>query len=614
MGSSKQVESCDSNVLSQRSCLMIDDKKRNLPAPIIAPVHRPSGQHLPAQVKPFGDLLVRERCVSLDQMNHAIDLSQRTGRHVYSTLAELHILNPLALRDFMLNHHRVPVLELANMDVPDKDVLDLIPKEMCVKHLFVPVSLDSNRRLTIVMVDPGNYDAIKDAGFKSGCKIDPAVATQDEILHAIELFYTEEIPFPEFKEDSDTAEVTSTDEDDTDDQTPQNDEEENKIVAFVKKVLIDAVKRRASDIHFESYDKEFRIRYRIDGVLIEMIKTTSLKLRNPVVNRIKIMCRLDISERRRPQDGRMKLKMADGKECHFRVSVVPTLFGEKVVARLLDKSNLQTDMTQLGFDDEELRQFKYAVHQSNGLVLVTGPTGSGKTTTLYSALTELNKTTDNISTVEDPIEFDLRGINQLQVNDEVGLNFAQALRSFLRQDPDVIMLGEIRDFETAEMAIKASQTGHLVLSTLHTNNAPSTIGRLLNMGVESFLLADSLNLIAAQRLVRTVCTNCKKPHVILKEDALAAGMTEAEFARATFMKGTGCKLCNETGMKGRLAVYEIMVMTDPIREAMIQGSSTAELKSLAVANGMQTLRRSALKKLAEGKTSLEEVLRVTRAD
>lgn len=587
---------------------MSDDKnKRNLPA-TITPTRRASGQYFPAQVKPFGELLVREKLVSPAQLEHALGLSQRTGRHLYSTMEELKILNPIALRDFMSEHHQVPAIELAHMDVPDKDILDLLPKELCLKHLFIPVSLDSNRRLTIVMVDPGNIHAVEDARFKSGCSIDRAVATQDEILHAIELFYTEEIPFENYE-----AELTPADTDYADEKQEEAASEQEPVVRLVNMILTNAVLRRASDVHFESYDKEFRIRYRIDGILIEVAKP-SIKLRNAVVSRIKIMCKMDISERRQPQDGRMKLRLKDGTECHFRVSVIPCLFGEKVVARLLDKSNLQTDMTQLGFDEDELRAFKAAIHQANGLVLVTGPTGSGKTTTLYSSLTELNKTTDNISTVEDPIEFDLRGINQLQVNDEIGLNFAKALRSFLRQDPDVIMLGEIRDFETAEMAIKASQTGHLVLSTLHTNNAPSTIGRLLNMGVESFLLADSLNLIAAQRLVRTVCKECKKPHVIPKEDALAAGITDEEFANAKFMKGTGCRSCNETGMRGRLAVYEILVMTDKIREAMIQGSSTAELKRLAVENGMQTLRRSALKKLAEGRTTLEEVLRVTRAD
>lgn len=589
---------------------MTDDKnKRNLPAPILTSTRRASNQHLPAQVKPFGEVLVRANLVSATQFEHALALAQRTGRHVYATMEELQILNPLALRDFMSEHHRVPVLEFTNMDIPDKEILDLLPKEMCLKYLFVPIMLDANRRLTIAMVDPGNFDAIKDAAFKSGCKIDCAVSTQEEILHAIELFYAEEMPFPQFED----AELTPADMDYADEKEEEAASEQEPVVRLVNMILTNAVLRRASDIHFESYNKEFRIRYRIDGVLIEIAKP-NIKLRNAVVSRVKIMCRLDISERRQPQDGRMKLKMKDGTECHFRVSVIPCLFGEKVVARLLDKSNLQTDMTQLGFGEEELTAFKAAIHQSNGLVLVTGPTGSGKTTTLYSALTELNKTTDNISTVEDPIEFDLRGINQLQVHEEIGLTFAKALRSFLRQDPDVIMLGEIRDFETAEMAIKASQTGHLVLSTLHTNNAPSTIGRLLNMGIESFLLADALNLIAAQRLVRTVCPHCKKPHLLPKEDAIAAGMTEEEFEHATFMKGTGCRLCNETGMKGRLAVYEIMVMTDPIREALIQGASTAELKKLAVANGMQTLRRSALKKLAEGKTILEEVLRVTRAD
>lgn len=574
---------------------------------------RSSRTNLPAVVKPFGELLVREKMVTLAQLEHAVGLSQRTGRHLYATMDELAILPAGQLRDFLAAHHKVPSIDLTLITEVREDILDCVPKELCQKHTVVPIQL-TGKQLTLAMVDPGNYPAIDDVKFCSNCMIEVVVSTREEIESAIRRFYTkeDELQFPGF-DDADKAELTPADTEDIDEKELADSSKDEPVVRLVNLILMDAVRRRASDIHFESYDKEFRIRFRMDGILHEMLRPP-MKMRNAIVSRLKIMSRLDIAERRQPQDGRMKLRMPDGKECHFRVSVVPCLFGEKVVARLLDKSNLQTDMTQLGFDEEELRLFKAAVLQTNGLVLVTGPTGSGKTTTLYSALTELNKITDNVSTAEDPVEFDLRGINQVQVNDEIGLNFSKVLRSFLRQDPDVIMLGEIRDFETAEMAIKASQTGHLVLSTLHTNNAPSTIGRLLNMGIESFLLADSLNLIAAQRLVRTVCKDCQKSHDVPKEDAMAAGMTEAEFAQAKFMKGSGCKFCNQTGMKGRMAVYEIMNMNDVLREAMMQGVSTAELKQLAVAGGMQTLRRSALKKFAMGLTTLEEVLRVTRAD
>ena len=326
------------------------------------------------------------------------------------------------------------------------------------------------------------------------------------------------------------------------------------------------------------------------------------------------MSSLDIAERRLPQDGRIKLKLPGGKECDFRVSVLPCLFGEKIVMRLLDKGNLQTDMTKLGFDEGELKKFKHAIHQPYGMVLVTGPTGSGKTTTLYSALTELNKVTENVSTAEDPVEFNLEGINQCQMNEAIGLNFASVLRSFLRQDPDVLMVGEIRDFETAEIGIKAALTGHMVLSTLHTNDAPSTINRLLNMGVEPFMVTSSLNLIAAQRLVRRNCAECKQPFQYDRTLCIEAGLTEEELDKATFMKGVGCKTCGESGYKGRVAIYEIMPMSDGLREAVLQGFSASELKKVAISDGMQSLRRSSLLKLAQGLTTLEECLRVTRAD
>jgi type IV pilus assembly protein PilB len=382
----------------------------------------------------------------------------------------------------------------------------------------------------------------------------------------------------------------------------------------VNLILTDAIKKEASDIHIEPYEKSFRVRYRIDGVLYEAMKPP-MKLKNAIISRIKIMSELDIAERRLPQDGRIKLKLGRGKEMDFRVSVLPTLFGEKTVLRLLDKSNLQLDMTKLGFEQPQLDVFKNSIHQPYGMVLVTGPTGSGKTTTLYSALSELNQISDNLSTAEDPVEFNLGGINQVQMHDEIGLNFAAALRSFLRQDPDIIMVGEIRDFETAEIAVKAALTGHMVLSTLHTNDAPSTVNRLLNMGIEPFLVASSVNCIVAQRLARRVCSECRETDPEVLSDALIeAGMSEDLAKTAAPIVGKGCRMCSDTGYKGRVALYEVMEIREELKEFVLNGASALELKREAIRLGMKTLRQSALSKLAEGVTTLSEVLRVSSAD
>jgi type IV pilus assembly protein PilB len=378
-------------------------------------------------------------------------------------------------------------------------------------------------------------------------------------------------------------------------------------------ILLAAIKKKASDIHIEPYEKEFRIRYRIDGILYEEMRPPK-KLQNAILSRVKIMASLDISERRLPQDGRIKLKIGKDREMDFRVSVLPTLFGEKIVLRLLDKSTLQLDMTKLGFEDRPLADFKKAISLPYGMVLVTGPTGSGKTTTLYSALSELNKPTRNISTAEDPVEFNLPGINQVQMHEDIGLNFATTLRAFLRQDPNIIMVGEIRDFETAEIAVKAALTGHLVLSTLHTNDAPSTVSRLLNMGVEPFLVTASVNLIGAQRLARKICPECKEE--IVKEEAalVEMGMKKEDAARVKLMRGRGCKNCSNTGYRGRIALYEVMPFIDPLKELVLQGASTAELKAEMIRQGIRTLRMSGINKIIEGVTTPEEVLRVTVAD
>ncbi|HEX9021787.1 MAG TPA: type IV-A pilus assembly ATPase PilB, partial [Nitrospirota bacterium] len=385
------------------------------------------------------------------------------------------------------------------------------------------------------------------------------------------------------------------------------------IVKLVNGILLRAAKMGVSDIHIEPYERKFRVRYRLDGVLTTVMGLP-LKIKNAVISRVKIMSQLDIAERRLPQDGRIKLKMGKHKTMDYRVSVLPCLFGEKIVLRLLDKSNLQLDMTKLGFDEDQLADFKAALDKPFGMVLVTGPTGSGKTTTLYSALSELNKDSENLMTAEDPVEFNLMGINQVQMKDEIGLNFAAALRSFLRQDPDIIMVGEIRDYETAEIGVKAALTGHLVLSTLHTNDAPSTINRLLNMGVEPFLVSSSVICIMAQRLVRRTCQNCKKPEKLPAQTFIDAGFDPEEAKTVVSYKGAGCDVCNRTGYKGRVALYEVLPVKDDIKELILQGASVMDIKKQAISTGMKTLRRSGLLKVKAGLTSLEEVVENTFPD
>jgi type IV pilus assembly protein PilB len=392
----------------------------------------------------------------------------------------------------------------------------------------------------------------------------------------------------------------------------ENQAGEAPVVKLCNAILLSAIKKKASDIHVEPYEKSFRVRFRIDGILQEEVRPP-LKLRNAITSRLKIMASLDIAERRLPQDGRIKLKIGTNKEMDFRVSVLPTLFGEKIVMRLLDKSNLQLDMTKLGFDQRPLDEFKVAIKKPYGMVLVTGPTGSGKTTTLYSALSELNTIDRNISTAEDPVEFNLHGINQVQMHEDIGLNFATALRAFLRQDPNIIMVGEIRDFETAEIGVKAALTGHLVLSTLHTNDAPS-MSRLLNMGIEPFLVTASVNLVLAQRLARRICSDCKIPDEKHPEALAKMGMTEDQIRKVTVMKGRGCNTCNNTGYKGRVALYEVMPFTDPLKELVLQGASAAEIKTEMIRGGVQSLRMAGLAKILEGMTTPEEILRTTVDD
>jgi type IV pilus assembly protein PilB len=475
----------------------------------------------------------------------------------------------------------------------------------------------------VAMVDPHNLHAIDDIKFLTGYSVEVVLATEDAIKEAINKHYSgshsnaqqtaEEYEniLGTFREDG--VELAGEDDDSLNLGELQRASEAAPIIKLVNAVLIDAIDKKASDIHTEVYEKEFRIRLRIDGELFEVLKPP-YKVRNAVISRLKIMANMDIAERRIPQDGRIKIRLKVGREMDFRVSCLPCTFGEKIVLRLLDKGNLQLDMTKLGFEVEQLKHFRDAIDMPYGMVLVTGPTGSGKTTTLYSALSELNKSEVNILTAEDPVEYNIEGLNQIQMHEEIGLTFSHALRSFLRQDPNVILVGEIRDLETAEIAVKSALTGQLVLSTLHTNDAASSITRLVNMGIEPFLVASSLNIIQAQRLVRKVCTACKKPVKVPIEELISLGLKEEDAQKATPMKGDGCERCGGTGYKGRLGLYEVLPITEDVRNAIVSGMSDIEIKHLAMQRGMKSLRQSALTKMSQGITTVEEVVGVTLAD
>jgi type IV pilus assembly protein PilB len=570
-------------------------------------------EHLPAQLdkSQLGEILLREKVVSLEQLHEAKKV-QKEGEGLPYTLAKLGYVEESHLVSFLSRQYGVPSVNLDEYEIPP-EVISLVPKEVAERHNLIPISKEDNT-LIVAMSDPGNIYAMDDVKFLTGLNVEVVLASESQLKKAIERYYGATDYAAVLKGIEEEAEIALLrEEKGIDIAELQRETEEAPVVRLVNMVLVDAVKRGASDIHFEPYEKAFRVRYRLDGVLYE-IMNPPLRLKDAITSRIKIMADLDIAERRLPQDGRIRLVMGKEKEVDFRVSVLPTLYGEKVVLRILDKSALQLDLAQLGFEEEQLRHFRDAIHQPWGMVLVTGPTGSGKTTTLYSALTELNRPSENISTAEDPVEINMPGINQVQMKEEIGLNFATALRAFLRQDPDIIMVGEIRDFETAETAVKAALTGHLVLSTIHTNDAPSTINRLLNMGVEPFLVTASLILICAQRLVRKICPECKEPVEVSPQVLMDIGFSEEEARTVKPMKGKGCKNCNNTGYKGRLAVYEVMPLTDELKEAILQGYSSIELKREAMRQGMKTLRQSGLAKVKQGITTIEEVLRVTRAD
>src|SRR5215468_631248 len=552
----------------------------------------------------LGELLVRENLISVQQLRKAQEEQQKNGTRIGSALIKVGAIEEHKLTDFLSKQYGVPAINLKDFEI-DPEIVKLVKKEVAQKHLVIPVNR-AGQSLIVAMSDPSNIYAVDDLKFTTGYNIEPVVASEPSIREAIDRLYAEKGPSLDeiLGQADEQVDVAEQEEEEVDLKAA----DDAPVVKLVNLILLDAIKKQASDIHIEPYEKDFRVRFRIDGVLYDVMKPP-MKLRNAIISRLKIMAELDISERRLPQDGRIKIKIGGGKEMDFRVSVCPTLFGEKVVMRLLDKSSLQLDMTKLGFEPEPLKWFKESIDRPYGMVLVTGPTGSGKTTTLYSALASLNQVSDNLCTAEDPVEFNFAGINQLQVHEEIGLNFAAALRSFLRQDPDTIMIGEIRDFETAEIGVKAALTGHLVLSTLHTNDAPGTVSRLLNMGIEPFLVTASLNLILAQRLARKLCPACKKPAKATEDQALLdAGVPPDKIGSFTVYEKAGCRECNDRGYRGRVAIYEVMPFWDGLKELVINGASAAELKQESIRLGMQTLRMAALAKMMGGTTTLEEAL------
>ena len=560
----------------------------------------------------IAELLVRGGIVSRDQLVQAQEKERDNGSSVIRELIRLGFTTEDTLTEFLAKQFSIEKVDLSPSEIEDS-VFSLVPPQLVQKHQLVPVKLLGST-LTVAMADPTDLVAINEVKFITGYAVRVTLAPPSAIKKTLDHRFGGVSYDEVLKKFGDGEMEVIHETDDVNLQELQQATMEAPVVTLVNAILADAAKRRASDIHIEPYEKIFRVRFRVDGVLQE-IMSPPLRLKNPLVSRLKVMAGLDIAERRLTQDGRIKLKMGMGGELDIRVSVLPTLFGEKVVMRLLDKSNLQLDMSKLGFDPQTLKDFLEAIHKPYGMILITGPTGSGKSTTLYSALSELNKPDVNISTAEDPVEYNLVGINQVQVREQIGLTFAAALRSFLRQDPDIIMVGEVRDLETAQIAVKAALTGHLVLSTLHTNDAPSTVDRLINMGVETFLLISSINLIAAQRLVRRICEKCKEPVEVSPEVLINLGVDSAEVgAGFSTFNGRGCGNCNGTGYRGRLAIYEVMVMHEGIKELILRNASVVELKREAVKLGMSTLRMSALQKVREGLTTIEETVRVTDTD
>src|SRR5947208_364302 len=591
----------------------------------------------------IGELLLKEKRITADQLQQALTHQKAQGGKLGFNLVKLGFVKDEEITALLSKQYGVPSINLAQFEI-DPGVIKLIPPDTAQKYQIVPLSR-AGATLTIAMTDPTNVFAMDDIKFMTGYNVEPVVASETAVIEAIQRYYPAAAKgagggksaastaaaspastsgssalemaskgLEELQQLEDTGDVEVLEElQEISAEALAKQGEEAPVVRLVNVVLMSAIQKGASDIHIEPYEKELRIRYRIDGILYNIMQPP-MKFRDAISSRLKIMAKLDIAEKRLPQDGRIKIRFSDSgqqKEIDFRVSVLPTLFGEKIVMRLLDKDKLMLDMTKLGFEQESLTKFEAAILRPWGMVLVTGPTGSGKTNTLYSSIAKVNTPETNIMTAEDPVEFNLVGVNQVQVRENIGLNLAAALRSFLRQDPNIILVGEIRDFETAEIAVKAALTGHLVLSTLHTNDAPSTVNRLMNMGIEPFLVASSVHLICAQRLVRRVCANCKEPNPMTPEALMQAGYNAEDAANVTPMKGAGCDTCNTTGYKGRVGLYEVMEISEELRELVLVGASGLELRRKAIDEGMITLRASGLRKVKDGLTSIEEVVRET---
>jgi len=562
----------------------------------------------------LGDRLVAEKLISTDQLQRALAEQKGGADKLGTILVRLNFITEDSLVSFLSKQYAMPAITVAQVD-PDPDVLKLVPEQIAKKHSVLPIKRIGNV-LTLAMADPTNVFALDDVGFMTGLQIQPVVASEAAIRKAFERLYetggSVNDMMSELEEADSDVEVVEEGEtafSKADVFDLKESADEAPVVRLINMILTDAIRRGASDIHLEPYEKVFRVRFRIDGVLHE-IMTPPKRLEAALTSRVKIMATMDIAERRLPQDGRIKLRYHQ-REIDFRVSTLPTIFGEKTVMRILDKEALQLDLSALGFDPWSLEQFTKAINSPYGMILITGPTGSGKTTTLYSAIHTINSPDINIMTAEDPVEYNLKGVNQVQVNDEIGRTFAACLRSFLRQDPDVILVGETRDLETAQIGIRAALTGHLVLSTLHTNDCPSTPARLLDMGIPPFLVSSSLQLILAQRLSRKICKDCKEPYEASEESLAPYGHVPQGLGTVNFYKGKGCQTCNFTGMKGRVAIYEVMPVTTELRELMLRNATTAEIRDTACSQGMKTLRQNALQKVVDGVTTVEEVLRVT---
>lgn len=561
--------------------------------------------------KAFVDLLLKENLISQSDFSSADEHFQKTKTPHIKYLFQENRLNEMKIMEHFSKKYSIPSFDLTKFNI-DADIIRILAPEDARRFRLIPVQKQKGT-LVVALADPTALAGLDDIKFRTQLRIEAIITTINAFDSAMDKYYGAlNLVEKQVRSNEADSVVEMGLGDESAHEIKDANEIDAPIIQLVNQVLIDAIRKKASDIHIEPYETSFRIRIRIDGVLYEAMRPP-VQVKLAVIARIKIMAKMDIAEKRLPQDGRIKIKTPLG-EMDFRVSTMPTVFGEKVVLRLLNKSGLQTDLTKLGFEKKAMEVFSAAIHESYGMVLVTGPTGSGKTTTLYSALQELNKITDNISTAEDPVEYNLDGINQVQMHSDIGLNFATALRTFMRQDPDIILVGEIRDFETSEVAIQAALTGHLVLSTLHTNDAPSTITRLLNMGIEPFLVTAALNLVCAQRLLRRICPACRMEANVAVQKLMDLGIDPVSAKQMKCFRGAGCGQCSNTGFSGRFGIYELMPFTATLKEAVLAGANSLELKKKAIGEGMRTLRMAGLTKVAEGMTTLEEALTSTASD